>query len=54
MMQVDDYLLPPGANFNQDVPGTLLVDQSQLKPEPRAPLAGSHRKLAARKTLPQK
>ena len=54
MMQVDDYLLPPGANFNQDVPGTLLVDQSQLKPEPRAPLAGSHRKRAARKTLPQK
>ena len=38
MMQVDDYLLPPGADFNQDVPGTLLVDQSQIKPEPRVPL----------------
>jgi len=49
VMQVDDYLLPPGANFNQDVPGTLLVDHSQLKPEPRVALPVRHGKPVAKK-----
>jgi len=30
--QVDNYLVPPGANFNQDVPGTAPIEQSHLKP----------------------
>jgi len=54
MMQVDDYLLPPGANFNQDVPGTLLVDHAQLKPEPRVSLAVRPKKQTVRKHPPQK
>jgi hypothetical protein len=54
LMQVDDYLLPPGANFNQDVPGTLLVDQSHIKPEPRIPLRVRHVKQPAKKQPPRK
>ncbi len=49
VMQVDDYLLPPGADFNQDVPGTLLVDHSQLKPEPRVALPVRHGRATAKK-----
>lgn len=51
-MEVDDYLLPPGADFNQDVPGTLLVDPSHIKPEPRILLG--HAKQPAKKHLPRK
>ncbi len=35
---VSDYLVPAGADFNADVPGTVPVDESQVKPEARKPL----------------
>jgi hypothetical protein len=35
---VQDYLVPAGANFSSDVPGTTPVDESTVKPEARKPL----------------
>ncbi|HEV2133110.1 MAG TPA: hypothetical protein VGR47_02500, partial [Terracidiphilus sp.] len=32
---VQDYLVPNGADFNTDVPGTTPVDESQIKPQKR-------------------
>jgi len=40
--EVDDYLVPAGANFDNDVPGTTAVDESQYKPEPRNPVYHHH------------
>lgn len=54
VMQVDNYLLPPGANFNQDVPGTLLVEESQIKPEPRVALPMRHTKRPGGKSQDRK
>jgi hypothetical protein len=42
--KVEDYLVPAGANFAADVPGTTPVDESQVKPEVRKPLAERHHK----------
>ena len=33
--EVEDYLVPAGANFDNDVPGTTSVDESQFKAQPR-------------------
>jgi hypothetical protein len=36
---VEDYLVPPGAIFTADVQGTTPVDETQVKPQERKPLA---------------
>jgi len=50
---VDDYLVPPGANFAVDVQGITSVDQSAVKPEPRKPLPvrKAVRRRAKKKTM---
>jgi hypothetical protein len=35
---VENYLVPAGANFNTDVPGTTPVDETAVKPQARKPL----------------
>jgi hypothetical protein len=45
---VQDYLVPAGANFEQDVPGTTAVDESQIKPQKRIPLPQRHHRRARR------
>jgi outer membrane protein OmpA-like peptidoglycan-associated protein len=37
-----NYLVPAGADFNADVSGTAPVDETQVKPEARKPLAERH------------
>jgi outer membrane protein OmpA-like peptidoglycan-associated protein len=45
---VQNYLVPSGANFAADVQGTTPVDESAVKPQPRMPLLVRHaRKKAA-------
>jgi len=39
---VEDYLVPAGANFSQDVTGTTPVDESAVKPQVRKPLPERH------------
>jgi len=39
---VEDYLVPAGATFANDVQGTTAVDESTVKPEVRKPLAERH------------
>ena len=39
---VQDYLVPAGANFSQDVQGTTPVDESTVKPETRKALPERH------------
>ncbi len=41
---VEDYLVPAGAVFDNDVPGTTAVDESAVKPEVRKPLAPKRHK----------
>ena len=48
--QVQDYLVPAGANFNNDVPGTNPVDESAIKAQPRNPVKHHHHKKAADST----
>ena len=36
--QVEDYLVPAGADFDADVPGTTPVDESVVKPQARKPV----------------
>ena len=36
--EVQNYLVPAGANFDTDVPGTTQVDESRVKPQERRPL----------------
>ena len=38
---VQDYLVPAGANFSADVPGTTAVDETMVKPEVRKPLGAA-------------
>jgi hypothetical protein len=47
--QVQNYLVPAGANFGADVSGTTPVDETEVKPEVRKPLPERHhgRKAAA-------
>lgn len=40
--QVQNYLVPAGANFGADVSGTTPVDETQVKPEVRKPLPERH------------
>jgi Outer membrane protein beta-barrel domain len=42
--QVEDYLVPSGANFSTDVSGTTPVDESTVKPQERKPLPERHHK----------
>jgi hypothetical protein len=39
---VEDYLVPSGATFANDVQGTTPVDESSVKAEVRKPLAERH------------
>lgn len=52
--EVENYLVPAGANFDTDVPGTTAVDESTVKPQTRKPLAERHhaRHHAAKKAAP--
>lgn len=45
--EVQDYLVPSGANFDNDVPGTTAVNESSVKPQPRNPTAHHHHHRAA-------
>jgi hypothetical protein len=40
--KVEDYLVPAGATFSADVPGTTSVDESAVKPQVRKPLGARH------------
>ena len=40
--QVEDYLVPAGADFSVDVPGTTPVDENTVKPQERKPMAERH------------
>ncbi len=53
--EVQDYLVPAGANFDNDVPGTTAVDESQYTAQPRNPAHHHHHhhhKAASAKTQP--
>jgi len=45
--EVDNYLVPAGADFDKDNPGTTPVDESTVKPQVRKPLPERHHKAAA-------
>jgi len=45
--QVLDYLVPAGADFNTDVPGTTPVDETTVQPQRREPLPERHHHHAA-------
>jgi hypothetical protein len=45
-MNVQDYLIPAGATFADDVQGTIAVDETDVKPEGRKPLPERHHKRA--------
>jgi outer membrane protein OmpA-like peptidoglycan-associated protein len=49
--KAEDYLVPSGATFSNDVTGTTQVDETAVKPQVRKPLAEKHpaRKAAAKK-----
>ncbi len=42
--EVDNYLVPAGANFDKDQPGTTPVDESAVQPQVRKPLPERHHK----------
>ncbi len=42
--EVDNYLVPAGANFDNDVQGTTAVDESGIKAQPRTAPARHHRR----------
>jgi len=44
---VENYLVPAGATFSNDVSGTTPVDESAVKPQARKPLAEAHHHKAA-------
>ncbi len=54
--EVENYLVPAGATFDTDVPGTTAVDESVVKPQTRVPLgtkpAAHHHKAAAPAAAP--
>jgi outer membrane protein OmpA-like peptidoglycan-associated protein len=45
--EVGDYLVPAGANFDGDVPGTTGVDETAVKAQPRNPVVKHHHHKAA-------
>ena len=46
--EVENYLVPAGASFDTDVPGTTAVDENAVKAQPRTPVR-HHRRAAAKK-----
>jgi len=51
---VEDYLVPSGANFTADVPKTAPVNETLVKPVTRKPLGvkpAAHKKAAAKKAV---
>jgi len=46
--KVEDYLVPAGATFGNDVMGTTPVDETAVKPQVRKPLAEKHPKKKAK------
>jgi outer membrane protein OmpA-like peptidoglycan-associated protein len=40
--EVEDYLVPAGANFESDVPGTTAVDENAVKPQARTAVVVHH------------
>jgi outer membrane protein OmpA-like peptidoglycan-associated protein len=48
--EVQDYLVPSGANFDNDVPGTTAIDEGAVKAQPRNPAPKHHHHKAAAKT----
>ncbi len=46
--EVEDYLVPAGANFDSDVPGTTAVDENAVKAQPRTAPVHHHHKAAAK------
>ena len=51
---VEDYLVPSGATFDNDVSGTTAVDETVVKPEVRKPLAEAPKKHKAHKAAAAK
>ena len=47
--KVENYLVPSGAKFSADVPGTTPVDESKVKPQVRKPLPQRHARHSAGK-----
>lgn len=47
--EVENYLVPAGANFEGDVPGTTTVDENAVKAQPRTAPHYRHHKAAAKK-----
>lgn len=44
--EVENYLVPPGANFDNDVPGTTAVDENAVKAQPRSRAVRRRRRTA--------
>ncbi|HEX3662765.1 MAG TPA: hypothetical protein VHU89_15115 [Acidobacteriaceae bacterium] len=51
--EVEDYLVPAGANFDNDVQGTTPVDENAVKAQPRNPVHHHHHHHAAAKKAAQ-
>jgi outer membrane protein OmpA-like peptidoglycan-associated protein len=47
--EVENYLVPAGANFDNDVPGTTAVDENAVKAQPRKALRHRRHRVAAKK-----
>ncbi|HZZ37499.1 MAG TPA: hypothetical protein VFE06_00100 [Acidobacteriaceae bacterium] len=47
--EVENYLVPAGANFDNDVPGTTAVDENAVKAQPRNAVHHHHHHAAAKK-----
>ena len=47
--EVENYLVPAGATFDNDVPGTTPVDENAVKAQPRTAPVHHHHKAAAKK-----
>ncbi|MFZ0631391.1 MAG: hypothetical protein WA399_06605 [Acidobacteriaceae bacterium] len=48
--EVENYLVPAGANFDNDVPGTTAVDENAVKAQPRNAVRHHRHHTAAKKT----
>jgi outer membrane protein OmpA-like peptidoglycan-associated protein len=49
--KVENYLVPAGANFAADVPGTTPVNEAVVKPAPHKPVAKATKKAAGKKPV---
>ena len=50
--EVDNYLVPAGANFDNDTPGTTAVDEASVKAQPRTAAHAAHRRHHHKKAMP--